>query len=649
MKPKKAIKELRKQLKGEPGNVVIKIRLASLLRDVNEYGEAVQLYLAVAQSYMATERLGQAIAVCKGILEFAPQDPGAHQMLAYLEQSRLQSELEESQAKGPALPRYSSPPPNDRRKRPTSFPTPLSDGGPSSPLPGAPPTPGGVAGRPQRLQRPSEPPLSHGLQRNARPTETMGHTLSLSPREPDATVPGAPPTRPTNEFKLRDLSAAGAARIGDAAEHDDGLTQRKIPKLSTAPRLPLPRTTTISAGPPPPPPAAQRRPDTGAHTVARGRRLKPSYEPPMLAPAPTPAPREMQSPPPPPLHGRDEPSDDTDEPGLEDATIVDANFDMAKFILSQSQEEHDPSDADLPEIPGLRKTESPRYHGEEVTRIADPEPEGVEVDQLGALRRLPDYALKALAAGARENTYPAGYTVLGEGDANDTCYLLLAGGLRVLKRNPMHPGAPLAEAARLVPGALFGEYAMVGDRRCMASVQTSMASTVIEIPRASIADLTSRFPGLRPSLELLYRDILIESLMSSSSVFRVLTQEEWPEVLGLFEPVRATRGQSIVKAGERFGGFYLVLTGELSVHSPQGAVIRGLGAGFYLGEVSMLRGELARATVTAESTVELARLDARRFYALVASNARLWAHIWQEVQRPELVDLQLVAGVAANI
>ena len=44
---------------------------------------------------------------------------------------------------------------------------------------------------------------------------------------------------------------------------------------------------------------------------------------------------------------------------------------------------------------------------------------------------------------------------------------------------------------------------------------------------------------------------------------------------------------------------------------------------------------------TAETTVELARLDARRFYTLVAGNAKLWARIWEESNRDELVQLQL--------
>ncbi len=711
MKPKKAIKELRKQLKGDPGNVVVKIRLASLLRDVGEFAEAVQLYLAVAQAYQSTERVGQAIAVCKGILEFVPQDGATHQMLSYLEQCRLQAEMEEKQALMAATPGYDSPPPGyeppspvydsphgyespppgeSRRNRPTSFPTPLSDAGRPG-VSGASNSPTGRLGR-QRIHRPSEPALTMGYQRNSRPTD-LGHTMSTRRVEDDVTVPGAPPTRPTNEFRLRDLSAAASARAAgevDKSDEKQSRTQPKMPKVSppapprpaastqseeglTQPKIARvnpPRQFPLSGQAPPPSPIGgpSRTENSDGKTVATKRAARPSFQPPALAPAPTPAPtpepttaprpaaptarpspagrrpepfpHDQLSPPPLPEQGRDE--EESDEPSLEDATIVDANFDMAKFILSQSSEEAEPSDAELPDIPGLAKSQ-------EVTRVADPEPSGVTTDMLAALRRLPEYAVNALAAGARLHEYPADYMVTNEGSANDTCFILCSGEVQILKRNALKHRANIKEAARLSAGGLFGEYALVGDRRCLASVQTVVPSTVVEIPRSCISDLTTRFPGLRPSFELLYRDILIESLMSTSRVFRVLSPEEWPEVIGLFEPVRATHGQCIIQEGQRFGGFYLVLRGEVSVSRGGTTVKTGLGPGFYVGEVAMLMGKLAQATVRAESTVEFARLEARRFYSLVAGNERLWAHIWQDVQNAQMADLQLVAGVAANV
>ena len=79
MKPKKAIKELRKQLRDDPANVVLRIRLASLLRDIGEHSEAIEHYLAVAKSYDLSGRSGQALAVCKGVLEFAPQHEQARE------------------------------------------------------------------------------------------------------------------------------------------------------------------------------------------------------------------------------------------------------------------------------------------------------------------------------------------------------------------------------------------------------------------------------------------------------------------------------------------------------------------------------------------------------------------------------------------
>ena len=131
------------------------------------------------------------------------------------------------------------------------------------------------------------------------------------------------------------------------------------------------------------------------------------------------------------------------------------------------------------------------------------------------------------------------------------------------------------------------------------------------------------------------------------------TDEQREKVIGLFEPVRAAVGQVIISEGHKSGGFYLVLLGEVRIdkRNEQGlpVTVATLGEGAYFGEVSLLRGDVAQATATASGTVELARLEAKRFYSLVASIPMLWAQVWQEANRRELESLQIVAGTTGNV
>ncbi|HEX4454468.1 MAG TPA: cyclic nucleotide-binding domain-containing protein [Kofleriaceae bacterium] len=75
---------LEKRLEKEPGNLPLRITLAGALRDAGRRAEAVELYRSVALAYRAQSRNQQAIAVCRSILELAPDDPACRTLFAEL-------------------------------------------------------------------------------------------------------------------------------------------------------------------------------------------------------------------------------------------------------------------------------------------------------------------------------------------------------------------------------------------------------------------------------------------------------------------------------------------------------------------------------------------------------------------------------------
>ncbi|RMH37130.1 MAG: hypothetical protein D6689_21350, partial [Deltaproteobacteria bacterium] len=85
MKPKKVVKELERQLRRDPDNLVLRLRLAAALREVGRTDEAVALYRSVALTYRDSGRLQQAIAVCKSALEIEPGNREMHGLLADLD------------------------------------------------------------------------------------------------------------------------------------------------------------------------------------------------------------------------------------------------------------------------------------------------------------------------------------------------------------------------------------------------------------------------------------------------------------------------------------------------------------------------------------------------------------------------------------
>jgi hypothetical protein len=72
---------LEKRLEKEPGNLPLRVTVAGHLRDAGRTAEAVELYRSVAVAYRGQGRNQQAIAVCRSILELAPDDTACRALL----------------------------------------------------------------------------------------------------------------------------------------------------------------------------------------------------------------------------------------------------------------------------------------------------------------------------------------------------------------------------------------------------------------------------------------------------------------------------------------------------------------------------------------------------------------------------------------
>ncbi len=75
---------LEKRLEKEPGNLPLRVMVAGHLRDAGRIADAVELYRSVAVAYRAQSRNQQAIAVCRSILELAPDDAACRALLSEL-------------------------------------------------------------------------------------------------------------------------------------------------------------------------------------------------------------------------------------------------------------------------------------------------------------------------------------------------------------------------------------------------------------------------------------------------------------------------------------------------------------------------------------------------------------------------------------
>ncbi|HEX5632414.1 MAG TPA: cyclic nucleotide-binding domain-containing protein, partial [Gemmatimonadales bacterium] len=149
----------------------------------------------------------------------------------------------------------------------------------------------------------------------------------------------------------------------------------------------------------------------------------------------------------------------------------------------------------------------------------------------------------------------AGTLIVREGDPGDACYVISLGSVRVLKRTA--DGRRLVEVARLAEGSLFGEFALLADRRRHASVEATTEVELFEIPRRLLEEIAVEYPGVGSALNRFYRERLLGSLVATASFFRALPRDERAGLAARFHTRHVEGGEVIIHEGSQGGGFFL--------------------------------------------------------------------------------------------
>jgi CRP-like cAMP-binding protein len=321
-----------------------------------------------------------------------------------------------------------------------------------------------------------------------------------------------------------------------------------------------------------------------------------------------------------------------------------------------------PSDSSVGRAPS--RAIAPAAPGEESHSLFDDEPTGsalirdvvtgpfprpallVEPPPFPLLSDLPRPAFLELLARLTVLHLDANVNVLREGEIGDACYLIASGSVRVTKAG--------VELAVLGPGAFFGEFAVLADQRRHASVETVDQVELLEIRRALIDELVAAHPGVARTLRRFYRERLLETLMATAPFFAGLKPEERVSIAERFRPRRFGRGARIIEEGAAGGGLFLILVGEVQVvrgaHDAKGEgeerELGRIGEGSYFGEMSLLRGGVASATVRASRMTEVVQLPPRDFYEVVSQHPILWEQLRSEAERRELANHAILTGEA---
>jgi|SRR5215217_2680827 len=220
-----------------------------------------------------------------------------------------------------------------------------------------------------------------------------------------------------------------------------------------------------------------------------------------------------------------------------------------------------------------------------------------------------------------------------EGEPTDHLYVLVAGKAEVTRQMD----GESKTLGFLGGGSIFGEIALLTGATPTATVAAVSDTEVFEIRREHLNAVAKNHPAVPQILADFAQQRMARNLMATSPMFQTLPESERGAMLQRFAFRALQPNEKVLVEGEHSPGLFLVLAGELVVQKEDpagGTVTLGvLREGDVAGEISLLSGLRASATVAATRKTAAAFLERNAFHELVRTFPHIRTYLEQLSER----------------
>ncbi len=230
----------------------------------------------------------------------------------------------------------------------------------------------------------------------------------------------------------------------------------------------------------------------------------------------------------------------------------------------------------------------------------------------------------------RLRRFRAGDTVVRQGEVGNELFFIARGEVRVV-RSAAGPDGAAGEAflARLGPGSLFGEMALVSSQPRGASVICEDGCDLLQLTREQVEQAAAEMPNVAGAMARFTRERMISNLLATNPLFAPFDGDTRKQLLSRFTGHEVPSGTIFLEQGTPGTGLYLLLQGRAEVLKWDGGEymkLADLGPGDVAGEISLLHEEPATATVRTTATTTLLFLARELFQPLVEAVPELLAY-----------------------
>jgi CRP-like cAMP-binding protein len=219
--------------------------------------------------------------------------------------------------------------------------------------------------------------------------------------------------------------------------------------------------------------------------------------------------------------------------------------------------------------------------------------------------------------------------VSAEGESTDKLNVIVAGKAEVTRRAEGEDKT----LGFLGGGSIFGELTLLTGAPPTATVTAMSEMEVFEIRREHLNAVAKSFPSVPQVLASFAQKRMERNLTATSPLFQPMPESERAALLQRFSFRALQPGEKVLVEGEHSPGLFLVLAGELVVQKddPAGGTVRlgVLREGEVAGEISLLTGLRATATVVSLRKTATSFLDRSAFNELVKSYPHIKKYLEQ--------------------
>jgi CRP-like cAMP-binding protein len=286
----------------------------------------------------------------------------------------------------------------------------------------------------------------------------------------------------------------------------------------------------------------------------------------------------------------------------------------------------------------LKRTWSRPLHGTD-TRDEDRPPligdRPTMLTQLPLFRGLDPTSLGALAEAMASVECNKGDDIVEEDEAADAFYVIVDGEMEVRKRLPQKRRT--ARIGWLGAGDCFGEIALLENTTRTATIRATRRTTLLKLGRAEFDRLVVARVGAANIREVLQHARFLARLTFTAG----WSFNELVSIARRCRTIRVDANTAVLTKGEENHWFYLIYDGAFEARDGN-RVLRRMGPGEYFGEISLLEGWPATATVVSLEESRCLALTRNDFLELFARDFRIGLRM--EAQ----AELRLGAGIFAS-